>query len=94
METAEFEAALAALDAATRQRTAIMCAEAVWWHCHRGLIADALKAREVQVLHILDAAKTAEHPYTPPARIVDGRLRYGPASHGLAQLWDDPPGWG
>lgn len=81
METPEFGAALDRLvsDAATR-RTAVMCAEAVWWQCHRALIADALKVRGVEVHHILDGPKVAEHPYTAAARVVDGRLDYSAAS--------------
>ena len=78
METAPFATALDALVAgASTRRTAVMCAEAVWWQCHRSLIADALKARGVEVLHILDGPKIAEHPYTAPARVVEGRLDYG-----------------
>ncbi len=53
-----------------------MCAEAVWWRCHRSLIADYLKARGVEVLHILGANKVDPHPYTPAARIVNGELSY------------------
>ena len=60
--------------------TAIMCAEAVWWRCHRSLIADYLKVRGVEVLHILGANKIEPHPYTPAARIVDGELSYSPES--------------
>ena len=56
--------------------TAIMCAEAVWWRCHRSLIADYLKVRGVEVLHILGANKLEPHPYTSAARIVDGVLSY------------------
>jgi len=56
--------------------TAIMCAEAVWWRCHRSLIADYLKVRGVEVLHILGANKIEPHPYTPAARIVNGELSY------------------
>jgi len=56
--------------------TAIMCAEAVWWRCHRSLIADYLKARGVEVLHVLGANKVEPHPYTPAARIVNGELSY------------------
>jgi uncharacterized protein (DUF488 family) len=56
--------------------TAIMCAEAVWWRCHRSLIADYLKVRNVEVLHILGANKIEPHPYTSAARIVDGELSY------------------
>src|SRR6266850_7667170 len=43
--------------------TAIMCAEAVWWRCHRGLISDFLKARSTEVTHIVDAKKTEPHPF-------------------------------
>jgi uncharacterized protein (DUF488 family) len=55
---------------------AIMCAEAVWWRCHRSLISDYLKARGIEVMHILDANKTEPHPFTSAARIIDGALSY------------------
>jgi len=61
---------------ARKKRTAIMCAEAVWWRCHRSLIADYLKARGHEVLHIQSATKAEEHPFTSAARIVDGKLSY------------------
>jgi uncharacterized protein (DUF488 family) len=57
-------------------RTAIMCAEAVWWRCHRSLISDYLKAQGVEVLHILDRNKVERHPFTSAARIVNGELSY------------------
>lgn len=57
-------------------RVAVMCAEAVWWRCHRGLLADYLKAAGHTVIHIIDEKKTEEHPFTPAARIVDGELSY------------------
>ncbi len=56
---------------------AIMCAEAVWWRCHRSLISDYLKARGVEVLHILDHKKVEPHPFTSAAKIVNGELSYG-----------------
>jgi uncharacterized protein (DUF488 family) len=56
--------------------TALMCAEAVWWRCHRALISDFLKARGIEVTHILDAKKTEPHPFTSAARIVNGQLSY------------------
>ena len=78
METPEFEAGIARLlELAHNQRVAIMCAEAVWWRCHRGLVSDYLKARGAEVLHILDAKKADAHPWTSAARIVDGELCYG-----------------
>ena len=55
---------------------AIMCAEAVWWRCHRSLISDYLKTRGIEVLHILDHKKVEPHPFTSVARIVDGELSY------------------
>jgi uncharacterized protein (DUF488 family) len=57
-------------------RTAIMCAEAVWWRCHRGLIADVLRWLEFEVIHIAGPGSTSYHPYTPAARIIGGRLSY------------------
>src|SRR2546430_8115517 len=56
--------------------TAIMCAEAVWWRCHRSLISDYLKARGMEVMHILDANKAEPHPFTSAARIINGALSY------------------
>jgi uncharacterized protein (DUF488 family) len=57
-------------------RTVLLCAEAVWWRCHRGLIADVLRWLGFDVTHILGPASTAAHPYTSAARIVRGRLSY------------------
>jgi uncharacterized protein (DUF488 family) len=55
---------------------AIMCAEAVWWRCHRSLVSDYLKARGIVVTHIVEANKIEPHPYTSAARIVNGELSY------------------
>jgi uncharacterized protein (DUF488 family) len=55
---------------------AIMCAEALWWRCHRALISDFLKARGIEVTHIVDLAKTEPHPFTSAAKVVDGELSY------------------
>jgi len=77
--TVEFAEGLAELlELAASKRTALMCAEAVWWRCHRSIIADVLKLRGIEVIHIVDATHTTVHPYTSPARIVDGRLSYAP----------------
>lgn len=77
METEEFAAGIKELlELAGRSRTTVMCAEAVWWRCHRSLIADYLKASGHTVIHIVDAKKTEEHPFTSAARIVDGELSY------------------
>ena len=71
------------LELASRERTALMCAEAVWWRCHRALISDVLKLRGIEVVHILDATHAQAHPWTAPARIEDGRLGYPPVQPGL-----------
>lgn len=78
METAEFGNGIARLQqmAGCDGATAIMCAEAVWWKCHRSLIADYLKAHGVAVIHIFDASKAEPHPFTGAARIVDRKLSY------------------
>ena len=77
METEEFRDGIDRLLGLAREsRTAIMCAEAVWWKCHRSLIADYLKAKGVSVLHILNERKAEEHPFTSAARIVNGQLSY------------------
>jgi len=85
METAEFVGGAARLGeiAEGNGATAIMCAEAVWWKCHRGLIADYLKAQGTQIIHIFDANKTEPHPFTSAARIVDGNLDYSGAEQEL-----------
>lgn len=78
METEQFHKGIdRLLDVAEKAGpTAIMCAEAVWWRCHRSLIADYVKAHGVEVLHILGANKIDPHPYTPAAQIVNGELSY------------------
>jgi uncharacterized protein (DUF488 family) len=78
METDEFHNGVERLlDLATRAGpTAIMCAEAVWWRCHRALISDYLKARGIEVIHIFDTNKSELHPFTSAARIVNGKLSY------------------
>ncbi len=77
METPEFDAALGRLlDLATRRRTAILCAEALWWRCHRALIADALAARGVEVVHILGPGPDRPHRLSAPARIEGGKVTY------------------
>ena len=77
METEEFKNGVRELlELASSKRVAVMCAEAVWWRCHRSLIADYLKAEGHEVIHILDEKKTEEHPYTSAASIKDGELSY------------------
>jgi len=79
MESEAFSAGIERLlELARRKRTAVMCAEAVWWKCHRSLIADYLKAAEVSVRHIVDVTNSEIHPYTSAARFRDGKLSYSP----------------
>jgi uncharacterized protein (DUF488 family) len=77
METGEFESALRELMAwAQTPGTVILCAEAVWWRCHRQLVADALVARGVTVRHITSPRAAPVHSLTDFARVVDGRVTY------------------
>jgi uncharacterized protein (DUF488 family) len=78
METTEFVAGIARLreEMKSHRAAAIMCAEAVWWKCHRSLIADYLKAQGTEVLHIIDAHKSQPHAFTSPAKILNGKLDY------------------
>jgi uncharacterized protein (DUF488 family) len=77
METPAFEAALTSLmEYALDAGGAMMCAEAVWWRCHRQLVADALVARGVAVRHIASATAAPPHELTGFARVVEGRVSY------------------
>jgi uncharacterized protein (DUF488 family) len=76
METPEFRDGIKRLIEFVVENTAIMCAEALWWRCHRSLIADYLKARGIEVLHIVNQRKVEPHPFTSAARIVNGELSY------------------
>ena len=58
-------------------RTVMMCAEVLWWRCHRRLIADALVVLGVPVVHLINEGKQEAHQLAPPARLVNGRLTYG-----------------
>ena len=77
METEEFCAGIERLlKLGGGQRTALMCAEAVWWRCHRSMISDYLKAHDIEVYHITAPGKSELHPFTTAARIVNGELSY------------------
>jgi uncharacterized protein (DUF488 family) len=77
MQTPAFAAALDELiEWAGGAPTAVMCAEAVWWQCHRQLIADALVARGIDVRHIMSEKAAALHTLTSFARLNDQRLTY------------------
>lgn len=77
MDSEEFHAGLVALLAQASERaTAVLCAEAVPWRCHRQLIADALSARGVEVRHVLGPGKAEAHRLTPFARLDGERVLY------------------
>ena len=65
---------------AARGRVALMCSEAVWWRCHRALIADYLKVHGCSIVHLFSSIRHEEHPYTSAARVVDGQLNYASAT--------------
>ncbi|MGN6264998.1 MAG: DUF488 domain-containing protein [Ginsengibacter sp.] len=78
METENFKKAIKELEQiASTKSVAYMCAEAVWWRCHRSLVSDYLKNEGWTVLHIMGVGKSTEHPYTAPAKIMNGKLNYG-----------------
>lgn len=80
MQTEDFKNAIEKLESfALQVHAAYMCSEAVWWSCHRSLVSDYLKIRGWQVWHIMDTGKATEHPYTKPARVINGRLYYNEA---------------
>jgi len=79
METENFKEGITMLqDIAQQENTAFMCSEAVWWRCHRSMVADYLKANGWTVMHIMAVAKAEEHLYTAPAKIIGGQLTYQP----------------
>jgi len=80
MHTEEFADGLAELlTMAYGVRTVIMCAELLWWRCHRRLIADVLVSLGVEVIDIRDAGFAEPHRLVPPAQLVGGALAYPPA---------------
>lgn len=85
MQTEAFHAGIERLKTlASKQRTAIMCSEAVWWRCHRGLISDVFKLNGTRVLHIIGPGEPKEHPYTSAAHVANGRLDYSADQHQLS----------
>lgn len=77
MQTPEFAAALdRAIKLAKARPSALMCAEAVPWRCHRSLVADALLVRDARVLHITSASAPRDHALTSFARVKDTQITY------------------
>ncbi len=80
MQTPQFHEAVAELlKLSVDRRTAIMCAEAVPWRCHRSLIADALTVRNVPVVEILSASKARPHVLTEFAHVEGTTITYPPS---------------
>jgi uncharacterized protein (DUF488 family) len=76
-DTPEFAAALGELERLAREMpTAFMCAEALWWQCHRRIISDHLVLAGWEVLHIAAGGRLAPHRLPDFARVVDGRIVY------------------
>jgi uncharacterized protein (DUF488 family) len=77
MLSEQFQSAAERLvERAEKQRTAIMCAELLYFRCHRMLVSDYLVSHGHKVLHIQDEKPPKEHSLTKDARIIDGRLVY------------------
>jgi uncharacterized protein (DUF488 family) len=77
MDSEEFERALRWLiETSAASRTAFMCAETLWWRCHRRMIADALLARSIEVVHLMPGGKAQPHKLHPAARLDGSRVVY------------------
>jgi uncharacterized protein (DUF488 family) len=84
MSSDDFGTALERLvELARERRTAVMCAEAQWWRCHRRLLSDALLVREVEVVHLDARGHSERHELTPFAVVEEGRLSYPPPQQEL-----------
>jgi uncharacterized protein (DUF488 family) len=70
MDTPAFRDALRSLEASALDGppVALMCAETLWWRCHRRLISDALALQGIDVVHLIDARKRQSHPFHEAAR--------------------------
>jgi uncharacterized protein (DUF488 family) len=81
MQTAEFHAGLRTLlDVAASRPTAILCAEAVPWRCHRSMIADAATSRGFEVRHLMSPTNARLHKLNPMAKVRGGRVTYPAAA--------------
>jgi len=77
METAQFLDARDHLVASARDRpTGAMCAESLWWRCHRRILSDSLTVAGCEVIHVMEGGRKEPHRLTDAARVVDGALIY------------------
>lgn len=89
MQTAEFRSAIDhAIELARKKISALMCAEAVPWRCHRSLVADALVIRGIEVLEIVGNSLPKPHKITPFARVRGTEITYPPEE---GELFAEPP---
>lgn len=92
MQTPEFNTGLeSAIRLAGKKRTALMCAEAVPWRCHRSLVSDTLLARGIGVLEIISDAAPKEHTLTSFARVDGERVTYPKAKDQLSLIDETRP---
>jgi len=85
LQTPEFAAGLDRLiELGSAKRTAMLCAEAVPWRCHRSLVADALLVKGIPVEHIVSGNRTRPHALTSFARVRRGRISYPAEKRGNA----------
>lgn len=90
MQTKEFKEALdRAIELASDTPTALMCAEAVPWRCHRSLVADALVVRGIEVLEIVSSSLPKVHKLTPFARVRGTQITYPAEQSG--ELFEPEP---
>jgi uncharacterized protein (DUF488 family) len=91
MQTPEFSTGIEELiELGAAETTAIMCAEAVPWRCHRSLIGDALLARGIQVLDIMSETVAKPHTLTSFARVDGVSVTYPPEAVDIAEESTDP----
>lgn len=77
METSAFREGLEELiQLGNKGTVTIMCAEVLYWRCHRSMISDSLRSKGILVTHILSERYTREHEYTQCAKIMNGQLTY------------------
>ena len=84
MDTTDFKEGVSKLeDIAAKYKSAYICSEDVWWRCHRSMVSDYLKWKGWKVLHIMAENRSEEHPFTAPAKIVEGELSYSKSQQTL-----------
>jgi uncharacterized protein (DUF488 family) len=77
MDTEAFRAArMRLIETSAGARTAVMCAESLWWRCHRRMLADALVAAGCEVVHVMDGDRLEPHRLSPVARLDGDAVVY------------------